>query len=166
MNKKADEVSDQEIVEEIRLREGRNIFNELDYSIKEKEIRLVIIGLKPNKAVCLDSIENEMIKASIDVLYTPLVVIFNEMLVEGVFPKMWNSGYIKCLHKSGSKSDSTNYRGITMCSNLSKVFTGVMLNRLNTFLDKHNILKQEQFGFRKGARTADHMFILKTLIDK
>ena len=107
-----------------------------------------------------------MIKASIDVLCTPLVVIFNEMLVKGVFPKMWNSGYIKCLHKSGSKSDPTNYRGITMCSNLSKVFTCVMLNRLNTFLDQHNIMKQEQIGFKKGARTADHMFILKFFIDK
>ena len=165
MNKKSDEVSDQEIVEEIRLREGRNTFNELDYSIKEKEIRLVIIGLRPVKAVGLDSIKNEMIKASIDVLCTPLVVIFNEMLVKVVFPKMWNSGYIKCLLKSGSKSNPTNYRGINMCSNL-KVFTGVMLNRLNTFLDKHNIMKQEQIGFKKRARTADHMFILKTLIDK
>ena len=53
-----------------------------------------------------------------------------------------------------------------MCSNLSKVFTGVMLNRLNTFLDKHNIMKKEQIGFKKGARTTDHMFILKTLINK
>ena len=57
LNKKSDEVSDQEIVEEIRLREGRNMFNELDYSIKEKEIRVVIIDLKPNKSVCLDSIK-------------------------------------------------------------------------------------------------------------
>ena len=56
--------------------------------IKEKKIRSVIIGLKPNKAVGLDSIKNEMIKASIDVLCTPLVVIFNEMLVKSVFPKM------------------------------------------------------------------------------
>ena len=106
-----------------------------------------------------------MIKASIDVLCTPLLVIFNEMLVKSVF-LMWNSGYIKCLHKNGSKSDPINYRGITMCSDLSKVSTGVMLNRLNTFLDKHNIMKKEQIGFKKGARTADHMFILKTLIDK
>jgi hypothetical protein len=30
----------------------------------------------------------------------------------------------------------------------------------------HNIICPEQIGFSKGSRTSDHMFVLKTLIDK
>ena len=58
-------------------------------------------------------------------MYTTYTYFFNDILVDGVFPEMWNRSY-----KNGCKSDPNNYRGITMCSNLSKVFTGVLLNRL------------------------------------
>ena len=30
----------------------------------------------------------------------------------------------------------------------------------------HNIICPEQIGFSKGSRSSDHMFVLKTLIDK
>ena len=30
----------------------------------------------------------------------------------------------------------------------------------------HNIICPEQIGFSKGSRTSDHMFVLKSLIDK
>ena len=30
----------------------------------------------------------------------------------------------------------------------------------------HNIISPEQIGFSKDGRTSDHMFVLKTLIDK
>ena len=37
--------------------------------------------------------------------------------------------------------------------------------RLVSFLEDNNIVVAEQIVFYKGHRTADHMFILKTLID-
>ena len=38
--------------------------------------------------------------------------------------------------------------------------------RLDTYLDENNIIDVSQIGFKKNARTSDHMFVLKTLIDK
>ena len=38
--------------------------------------------------------------------------------------------------------------------------------RLNNFCLKRNIICPEQIGFCKGKRTSDHIFVLKTLIDK
>ena len=39
-----------------------------------------------------------------------------------------------------------------MYDNLSKVSTGVLLNRLNKFIEERNILKQEQINwFQKGG---------------
>ena len=38
--------------------------------------------------------------------------------------------------------------------------------RLTQFIEEKSILKHNQIGFRKGFRTADHVFTIKTLIDK
>ena len=42
----------------------------------------------------------------------------------------------------------------------------ILNNRLENFISKRNIIRAEPIGFCKGKRTSDHMFVLKTLIDK
>ena len=58
-----------------------------------------------------------------------------------------------------------NYRGITILSCFGKLFTGILNNRLNTFLESSGLLCEEQAGFRKHYGTVDHIFTLKMLID-
>ena len=41
-----------------------------------------------------------------------------------------------------------------------------MNNRLDTFLADNNVIHESQVGFTKKARTADHIFVLKCIIDK
>ena len=60
---------------------------------------------------------------------------------------------------------SNNYRGITVCSCLGKFFTLIINDRLTKYLDEHNIVHNNPTGFRKGYRTSDHVFVLKSLID-
>ena len=38
--------------------------------------------------------------------------------------------------------------------------------RLEKYLEEYSIIDISQIGFKKHARTSDHMFILKSLIDK
>jgi hypothetical protein len=83
-----------------------------------------------------------------------------------IYPKIWSIGYITPLHKSGSTSDPSNNRGITISDIIGKLFNRVLNNRLSKFFISNNIINKEQFGFMKGRRTTDHMFVLKTLIDK
>ena len=56
--------------------------------------------------------------------------------------------------------------GFAISSCLSKFFTKILHNRLENYLEQNDIICPEQIGFRKGARTSDHIFSLKTLIDK
>lgn len=91
---------------------------------------------------------------------------FNKVLNSGHYPTLWRNDYISPIHKSGSHTNPSNYRGITICSHLGKVFTAVLNTRLDKFVEDHEILKEEQIGFRHGTRTADHLFILKALIDQ
>lgn len=130
------------------------------------EVYKAISKLKNNRAVGLDSISNEMLKAAQTSLGPCLLKLFNACLSSGQYPTQWADGYITPLHKSNDSTDPSNYRGISITSSISKIFNTVLNNRLDSFLTDGNIIDSCQIGFTKNARTADHMFILKTLIDK
>jgi hypothetical protein len=49
---------------------------------------------------------------------------------------------------------------------LAKLFNKILSNRLEKFFETNNIIKKEQIGLMKKSCTSDHMFILRTLIDK
>ena len=131
-----------------------------------EEISNGIKKLKNNKASGLDSISNEMIKARAPIILPFLVIFFNKILETKEYPDEWAVGIITPIHKSGEIDDPDNYRGITINSCLSKLFTLLLNNRLTNFINKEDALKFNQIGFRKGFRTADHVLTLKTLIDK
>ena len=72
-------------------------------------------------------------------------------------------GYISHVFKAGDIGDPNNYRGITVCSFLGKFFTRIINDRLTKYLGEHNIINNNQIGFRKGYRTSDHVFVLQSL---
>ena len=69
------------------------------------------------------------------------------------------------IYKSGDLDDPNNFRGITLNSCMSKLFTFILNRQLNVIYDEKYIIDYNQIGFRKGFRTSDHVFTLKTLID-
>ena len=94
-----------------------------------------------------------------------LQILFNKVLNSGIFPQLWSVGYISPVFKAGDIGDPNNYRGITVCSCLGKFFTLIIKERLTKYLDEHDVIHNNQIGFRKGYRTSDHVFVLKSLID-
>ena len=49
---------------------------------------------------------------------------------------------------------------------LSKVLTSILNSRLDKYVQDNSIMNKFQIGFKKKARTADHIFVLRTLIEK
>ena len=92
--------------------------------------------------------------------------IFNSSLSLGIYPEAWAEGYITPFYKTNDISDQSNYRGLTITSSIGKLFNRVLNARLDKFLIKYNVIDKCQIGFRKKARTSDHMFVLKTIIDE
>ena len=158
--------SDSETYRELLNMEDLPNFTELDFRITESETRKAILLLKNRKSVGLDLIQNEMIKHGISCLLAPLTKLFNLVLNSGHYPVTWAKGRIISLHKKGDASDPSNFRGITISSCVGKLFNNILNKRLNSFLENNHLLRDEQIGFRKNHRTSDHMFILKTLIEK
>ena len=129
------------------------------------ELEKAVKYVKNKKAQGADSISNEMIKASFPFLKNAFLKLFNVVLKSNFYPSVWGLGHIVPIFKSGTVSDPSNYRGITISSCLSKLFSVILNNRLISFLDLNNLKRPEQIGFSKGCRTADYIFTLKTIID-
>ena len=60
--------------------------------------------------------------------------LFSLIYESGQYPSQWSEIFIKPLLKSGSENDPANYRGISISSCISKLFSRVLYNRLNTYV--------------------------------
>ena len=70
------------------------------------------------------------------------------------------------LYKEGDRESATNYRGITLLSNVGKIFAGILERRLASWCEQKKIFEQEQAGFRKGRTTTDQIFTLAEIIHR
>jgi exonuclease III len=137
----------------------------IDNPFQEAEVTKLIKKLKNGKSPAADQITNEMLKSGGTFISKQLTKVVNLVWESGIFPESWARGFIVPIHKKESKADPSNYRGITISSYMGKVFTALINNRITNFLEKNNLIHESQIGFRKGRRTADHIFVLRTIID-
>ena len=138
---------------------------ELNSGISADEVYKVVRSLKTNKACAQDRLLNEYFIESIDILCPYMVDIFNAILDSGYFPELWTKGVIVPLHKKNDLSNVSNYRGITLVSCFSKIFTGIINNRVTKWIESNEMLSDAQCGFRSGRSTVDAIFILKSIVD-
>jgi exonuclease III len=140
--------------------------NTLDEPIQEQEIVDAIKKLKNRKAQGPDTIRNEMLKYSQHALLPCLKKIFNIVLQSGQYPDEWARGYISPLFKTGNPFIKDNYRGITITSCLGKLFNSIMNSRIDKHLKSNNTIPETQIAYKANSRTSDHIFVLKSMIDK
>jgi hypothetical protein len=68
------------------------------------------------------------------------------------------------IHKKGDKTDINNYRPISLLSSFSKIIEKIMLARLTSYLQSHNILNDCQHGFQKHKSTLTAIFNFTTAL--
>ena len=85
--------------------------------------------------------------------------IFQELLIFETMPEDWKTGLIsKACH--GDLSDCNNWRGVTLLSLTTKVFSKIM----TAALEKD--IRKQQAGFHKGRSCSDHIFTLKQILEQ
>ena len=137
----------------------------LNSPISESEILKCIKSLKNIKACANDEIINEYIKSTSHIML-PLYTFFNLIFETGYLPEAWLEGIIMPIYKKkGNPLQPENYRPITILGCFGKLFTAVLNQRLNNFLNEHHILEENQAGFRAGYSTYDHIFALHAIIE-
>ena len=104
------------------------------------------------------------IKYGLHVLKPYLHKLFNVIISTGTYPGLWGEGFIVPIFKKGDIENVENYRGITLLSVVGKLFTSILNNRLNDWVENYNVYIEAQADFRKGMGTTDNIFILHGLI--
>ena len=125
--------------------------------VSPNEVYVHICELKNNSSSGpsdIPNIFNKMIAYQLAYILTYLV---NRSFKEGYFPKLLKVGKQTPVFKSGENYFS-NYRPITVCNSIAKIFEKLARTRLLNFIENCNILNRNQFGFRKSHST-DHAMI-------
>ncbi|UYV63352.1 hypothetical protein LAZ67_2003825 [Cordylochernes scorpioides] len=137
---------------------------ELYCEISITEITREISSLANEKACGADEIPNEALKTLPFEHLVTLKNIFNRIINSGSYPLIWSKSIIQPIFKSGDRDNPSNYRGIALISNLSKLFTSILKSRLRNWIEGRSIIPENQAGFRKGYSCQDHIFTLLSLI--
>ena len=95
-----------------------------------------------------------------------IITLFERLLQTEHYPNQWSISVMVAIHKSGELGEPNNYREISLNCCLSKLFTLLLNTRVNQFCEENEIIHENQIGFRKSFRTADHALALKTLTDQ
>ena len=106
-----------------------------------------------------------MLKASNTKILKLLLNLMNKIKNICKCPKQWAIGITSLLLKEGDDTDPNNYRAITVTDALSKVLAIMINERLGKWSAENKVQRREQIGFEKKCRPADHLFVLKTLIN-
>lgn len=115
------------------------------------EIFNIIKCIKNTNSVGYDDISTKIIKHVADLISKHLSHIMNLCISHGVFPDRLKVSIVKPILKKGNKQQMQNYRPIALLPIFSKIFEKYIYNELYTYLEKQNILCNEQKGFRKNT---------------
>ena len=93
-----------------------------------------------------------------------LVHICNLCIDKATWPDALKIAEVIPIHKSYEKHIPTNYRPVSLISNIAKIFEKFINNRITNFINWCNLLTKNQYGFRKNRSTKDALFQLSNMI--
>ena len=121
--------------------------------ISENDILVIIKKLKNKNSSGKDEISNRLLKSIKHEISKPLCVIINQSLSSGIFPEALKIAKVKPLFKKGDKKCLNNYRPISLLPTISKVFERVIYIQIYNYFNSHNLLCEQQYGFRSQHST-------------
>ncbi|KAK6036364.1 hypothetical protein COOONC_26131, partial [Cooperia oncophora] len=127
--------------------------------IEEWEVEHALRQMKPGKAP-----EPEYLSRLSEVIKQLTRHYYNRYMDAQEVPDQWKTSSTVLLFKKGERDLMKNYRPIALLSQPYKLFTKVILNRLEKQLDDYQPV--EQAGFRKGFCCMDHIHTVTQLIER
>ena len=138
----------------------------LDHVITMEELNDAEYVLRPDKSTGYDSLSNEIIKCLIETNPRIILKLFNLVFDSNAKIEQWAMAILTPILKSGPKMDPSNYRGISILSCLSKLYTAILNKRLMNYAIEQGILRPEALGFVAGNRTSDAHLVIHSLIQR
>ena len=132
--------------------------------VTNSEIFNIIIHTNNKNSTEIYNINMSLIKQLNTELSPILCSLFNKSFNEGVFPDCFKIAKVIPLHKKGNKNILDNFRPISLLPQFSKNYEKLFKKRLLCFINKYNILNDNQFGFRQNYSTEDALHHLSETV--
>ena len=116
------------------------------------DVKNVIFSLK-NKNCSLSVIPVKIIKSIADIISPVLASLINNSFLSCNFPKCLKVARVVPLYKGEDPTDMGNYRPISILPTFSKIFEKVIYIQVYNYIEIHNILHKQQYGFRNKKST-------------
>ena len=119
------------------------------------EILKIIRSFKAKNSSGDDGISMNLLKQISESICVPIASLVNLSLERGIVPNAMKLAKVIPIYKGKCKESFTNYRPISLLSNISKILEKVVHKRLLSFLTRCGILYNSQYGFRPNCSTID-----------
>lgn len=120
-----------------------------------EEVSDIISKMKNGKSSGPNSIPITILKLVKKEILEPLAHLINLSFSTGSFPSHFKTAKVIPIFKSNSRLSCSDYRPISLLSNINKIIETLMKKRLYTFLHQNNCFYPLQFGFRLNTSTND-----------
>ena len=115
--------------------------------------------LNPNKAAGPDALSTRLLKETAIESAPILQKIFQKSIDSGELPKDWKMANIAPVYKKENRCIPSNYRPVSLTSVTCKLLEHVVNRHIMNHLDNHNILVDNQHGFR-SRRSCETQLVL------
>ena len=129
------------------------------FEIGTAGVKKLLPGLKPHKASGPDNIPTRFLREAANELAPALCLILTASLNQGYVPDDWKTADVTPIFKKGDRSTPANYRPISLTAVCCKVMEHILHSQVMKHIDFHNILSDNQHGFRK-KRSCESQLIL------
>ena len=112
------------------------------------DVYYTLIHLKQTGIRDLEGLDSKILKLSAPIIADILTYVYNLCIHKSCFPKVFKTA--KVIHKHGAKTDTSNYRPISVLSLLSKLLEKHIHKHMLKHLNDNKLLHPNQSGFREN----------------
>ena len=116
-------------------------------NVSSEYIHKKLLQLNARKATGFDNIPAKLLKLGASVLCYPLQSLINQCISKCKFPNVLKYGEVRPIHKKNDNLRKSNYRPISVLSNVSKLFESVLVDQMTEHFEP--MLSPYLSGFRK-----------------
>ena len=128
-----------------------NIFH--FHNVSEDTVQKTIAILKTKNSFGHDDISTKLLKEISIELIKPLTTLTNQCFHTVISPDNLKIAKVIPLHKKDDPTDINNYRPIFLLPYISKVLEKIVLDQIKSYFTSHNLLYNNQYGFRSHHST-------------
>lgn len=116
------------------------------------EVTTIINNLK-NSAAGYDNITTTDVKMLCNELCPLLCHLINAIISTGKYPDEFKFATVKPIRKNDNSNNINDLRPISILSTFNKIVEKFLYNRIMKYIDKHQLISKNQFGFRPRSCT-------------